>query len=99
MASSMISSLRPTLRAAAAGPSLAARTFSTSSPRSVARMMITGRMGRDPEVVTLANGGNAVRYLVGHSTGPNNNRQTSWFKVTSFYDGPARDYLLGLKKG
>ncbi|RMJ22297.1 hypothetical protein PHISP_06834 [Aspergillus sp. HF37] len=99
MASSMTSSLRPMLRAAAAGPSLAARTFSTSSPRSVARMMITGRMGRDPEVQTLANGGNVVRYIIGHNTGPSNNRHTSWFKVTSFHEGPSRDYLLGMKKG
>ncbi|KKK18266.1 hypothetical protein P175DRAFT_0501956 [Aspergillus ochraceoroseus IBT 24754] len=93
------SSLRPLLRAAPAA-ALSARSFSSSSSRSVARMIITGRLAADPELQATATGQEIIKYAVGTSHGPKDNRQTSWFRVSSFVnDGPQRDYLLGLQKG
>lgn len=96
----MTSPLRPLLRAAAGGPNLAARTFTTSSPRSLARMIITGRLTNTPELQTTATGNSMIRYSVASDSGPRDKRLTSFFRVASFLgEGSQRDYLLGLPKG
>lgn len=42
-----------------------------------------------------------IKYVVGSSYGPKDNKQTSWFRVASFapHGSPSRDYLMGLQKG
>ncbi|KAG5923383.1 hypothetical protein E4U42_004970 [Claviceps africana] len=87
------------LRRATAASAGAARSFSTSSPRSIARMSIIGNLADTPEVHTTSSGREILRYAVASNSGPKDNRQTSWFRVTSFVDGPRRDFMLGLVKG
>jgi single-stranded DNA-binding protein len=64
-------------------------------------MTLVGRLGTDPEVQQSANGGSFVKYSVGTSYGPKDNRQTSWFRVAAFPpEGSAqREYVMGLGKG
>ncbi|KAK5953730.1 ssDNA-binding protein, mitochondrial [Knufia fluminis] len=77
------------------------RAFSTTHPSRLARMTIVGRLGTDPEISESANGNQVIKYVVGSSYGPRDNRQTSWFRVASFAapESPARGYLMGLTKG
>ncbi|KAL3469257.1 hypothetical protein BJX99DRAFT_241730 [Aspergillus californicus] len=92
-------SLRPMLRAAPR-TAISARPFSASSSNSMARMNIVGALGAEPELKPTASGTDMIRYSVASSHGPTNNRQTSWFKITSFFtEGPQRDYMLSLPKG
>ncbi|KJZ74074.1 hypothetical protein HIM_06523 [Hirsutella minnesotensis 3608] len=86
-------------RAATAAPSAAARAFSTTSPRALARMSIIGNLADTPEVQTTNSGREVVRFAVASNSGPKDNRHTSWFRITSFADGPRRDFLLTLAKG
>jgi single-stranded DNA-binding protein len=64
-------------------------------------MTLVGRLGTDPEVQQSANGTSFVKYSVGTSYGPKENRQTSWFRVANFSaeGSPQRDYVMGLGKG
>lgn len=88
------------LRRTAASPSLSvARSFSTTRPSQLARMTIVGRIGADPELNESSAGRQYIRYVVGTDSGPRDNRTTSWFRVTSFADGPQKDYIMGLGKG
>ncbi|KAB8262411.1 hypothetical protein BDV32DRAFT_147698 [Aspergillus pseudonomiae] len=96
--SAFASSLRPVMRTATGG-ALSARSFSSSSSRSVARMIITGRLAAAPELQATSSGQDVIRYTVATSTGARDNRQTSWFKVASFDQGGQRDFVLGLQKG
>ena len=96
--SAFASSLRPLMRTATGG-ALSARSFSSSSSRSVARMIITGRLAAAPELQATSSGQDVIRYTVATSTGARDNRQTSWFKVASFDHGAQRDYVLSLQKG
>ncbi|OGM42593.1 ssDNA binding protein [Aspergillus bombycis] len=96
--SAFASSLRPLMRTATGG-ALSARSFSSSSSRSVARMIITGRLAAAPELQATSSGQDVIRYTVATSTGARDNRQTSWFKVASFDQGAQRDYVLSLQKG
>ena len=76
------------------------RAFSTSRPSQLARLTLVGRLGTDPELVESSKGNTVIKYVVGTSYGPKDNRQTSWFRVASFApEGPARDYVMGLSKG
>ena len=78
----------------------AARAFSTTPAPQVARMTIIGRLAAEPEVQATATGNDVIRYAVGTSYGPKDNRQTSWFRIASFeQEGPRKDYLMGLQKG
>ncbi len=62
-------------------------------------MTLVGRLGADPEINETAKG-HVIRYVVGTSHGPRDNRQTSWFRVASFaQEGPGRDLVLSLSKG
>ncbi|KAJ5664964.1 uncharacterized protein N7477_007412 [Penicillium maclennaniae] len=91
--------LRPTLGLARAA-NATARSFSNSASRSVARMIITGRLGAEPELTATSSGQEIVRYSIGTSYGPRDNRQTSWFRVGAFLpEGGQRDYILSLPKG
>lgn len=90
--------LRPFLRAPSALSG--ARSFSSSPSHSVARMIITGRLAAEPELQATSTGQDVVKYVVGSSYGPKDNRQTSWFRIASFQpEGPQRDHLLSLPKG
>ncbi|PHH85298.1 hypothetical protein CDD83_629 [Cordyceps sp. RAO-2017] len=77
-----------------------ARSFSTSSPRSLAKVTIIGNLADTPELHTTGNGRQIVRYALASNSGPRENRVTSWFRVTYFApEGPRRDFVLSLPKG
>ena len=76
-----------------------ARAFSTTPQRNLARISIIGNLADTPEAVSAASGREFIRYAVASNSGPRDNRQTSWFRVTSFQEGPRKDFLLGLPKG
>ncbi|KAM0454583.1 hypothetical protein ACHAPV_005668 [Trichoderma viride] len=89
-------------RRATAATAGAARAFSTTSPRSIARITIVGNLADAPEAQVSGNEQNPkeyVRYAVASNSGSKDNRTTSWFRVTGFVEGPRRDFLLGLAKG
>ncbi|PWY72900.1 ssDNA binding protein [Aspergillus heteromorphus CBS 117.55] len=93
--SAFLSALRPGLRASSG----AARSFSSSTPCSVARMTITGRIASEPELRATASGSEVVKYTVATNTGSKDNRQSSFFRVTSFSSGSQRDVILNMGKG
>ncbi|KAJ4312355.1 ssDNA-binding protein, mitochondrial [Fusarium piperis] len=86
-------------RAVVAPASSAARAFSTTSPRPLAKITIIGNLADTPELHSTSSGREIIRYAVASNSGPRDNRKTSWFKVTSFSEGPSRDYLMNLPKG
>ena len=78
------------------------RAFSTTSPRSLARMQLLGRLGDAPEVNATSSGQEIIRLSLGVSSGPKSEdgtRNTSWFRLTSFAEGPKKEVLCGLQKG
>ncbi|KAJ6446526.1 primosome PriB/single-strand DNA-binding protein [Purpureocillium lavendulum] len=83
----------------AAAAATARRAFSTTTPRSVARISIIGNLADTPELQPTSSGREILKYAVASNSGPKDNRQTSWFRVTSFAEGPRRDFLLSLPKG
>jgi hypothetical protein len=87
------------LRRAAVAPAFTARAFSTTSARPLAKITIIGNLADTPEVHPTSTGREVVRYAVASNSGSRENRKTSWFKVTSFAEGPSRDYLMNLPKG
>ncbi|KAL6869363.1 ssDNA-binding protein, mitochondrial [Amphichorda felina] len=93
MSSSML------FRRATAASASAARSFSTTSPRPVAKITIIGNLADTPEIHQTSSGRELVRYAVASNSGPKENRQTSWFRITSFSEGPRRDFMLSLPKG
>ncbi|KAI9747661.1 MAG: ssDNA-binding protein, mitochondrial [Candelina submexicana] len=80
-------------------PRTLTRAFSTTPASKLARMTIVGRLAAEPEPVATSTAKDLTRYAVATSYGPADNRQTSYFRVTCFDEGPKRDYLLGLPKG
>jgi hypothetical protein len=90
--------LTPARRMGSGVSTLSSRAFSTTRPSQLARMTLVGRLGADPEIAETGKG-DIIKYVVGTSHGPKENRQTSWFRVASFAEGPARDYVMGLTKG
>jgi hypothetical protein len=82
-----------------AAPAFAARSFSTTTARPLAKITIIGNLADTPEVHPTSTGREVVRYAVASNSGSRENRKTSWFKVTSFAEGPSRDYLMNLPKG
>lgn len=90
--------LRTVSRAAAVRTS--ARTFSSTSAQQLARITIVGNLAAPPELKPTSTGNELLKYSVASSHGSSENRQTSWFSITSFEpEGPRRDYLLSLPKG
>ncbi|KAK2853245.1 hypothetical protein FQN49_005261 [Arthroderma sp. PD_2] len=76
------------------------RSFSSTARRDFARLTVVGRLGTEPEVTTASNGREYIKYSVASTTGPRDNQQTSWFRISSFApEGPSRDHLLSLPKG
>lgn len=96
--SAFVSSLRPALRASS-GAALSARSFSSSSSRSVARLMITGRLAAQPELQATSSGQEVVKYTVASNHGSRDKRQTSWFKVSAFVEGNQREFITSLQQG
>ncbi|KAL6924516.1 hypothetical protein ACHAPO_003736 [Fusarium lateritium] len=86
-------------RRAAVAPAFSARAFSTTTARPLAKITIVGNLADTPEVHPTSTGREIVRYAVASNSGSRENRKTSWFKVTSFAEGPHRDYLMSLPKG
>ncbi|GKT88087.1 ssDNA binding protein [Colletotrichum tofieldiae] len=86
-------------RRAVAAPRIA-RAFSTSPSHNVARITIVGNLADTPEIHPTSTGREILKYAVASNSGPKDNRQTSWFRVTSFEpEGPRRDFLQSLPKG
>ena len=78
------------------------RAFSTTTPRSLARMQLIGRLADQPELEHTSTGREISRFALGVSTGPRDeagNRGVSGFKIATFIEGPQRDLLLSLPKG
>lgn len=76
------------------------RSFTASPTSRLARMSIIGRLADTPEIVATSSGQDIVKYALGTSHGPKDQRQTTWWKVSSFVgDGAGKDLLLGLGKG
>ncbi|KAI4200827.1 MAG: hypothetical protein LQ350_003629 [Teloschistes chrysophthalmus] len=77
------------------------RTFTTTTPTRLAKISIVGRLAAEPEITPTSSGQDVVRYTLGTSHGPRDNRQTSWWRVSAFpgEGGPLKDTLLGLGKG
>ncbi|OJD22542.1 hypothetical protein ACJ73_06106 [Blastomyces percursus] len=92
-----LSTFRPLFRAPAT--SLPTRNFSTTGSNALARINIIGNLGNTPELRATSSGRELVTYSVATSYGPKEDRQTSWWRVTSFAEGPSRDHLLNLPKG
>ncbi|OAX82393.1 hypothetical protein ACJ72_03255 [Emergomyces africanus] len=93
-----LTTLRPLFRAPAS--SLLTRNFTTTRPNALARINIVGNLGGTPELRATSSGRELVNYSVATSYGPKDDRQTSWWRVTSFVpEGPTRDHLLSLPKG
>ncbi|KAI4239953.1 MAG: hypothetical protein LQ352_007753, partial [Teloschistes flavicans] len=81
--------------------SIPLRTFTTTSPTRLAKISIVGRLAAEPELLPTSSGQDVVRYTLGTSAGPKENRQTSWWKVAAFpaEGSPMKDLLMGLGKG
>ncbi|KAL2038388.1 hypothetical protein N7G274_008727 [Stereocaulon virgatum] len=95
---SFLTSLRPTTTPLRTLNAL--RSFSTTPTSRLARMTIVGRLADSPEIVATSSGQDVVRYALGTSHGPKDNRQTSWWKVACFApEGGLRDLVMGLGKG
>lgn len=94
---SFLTSLRPTLPARTL---FLTRTLSTHPQHHLARMTIVGRLADSPEIIATSTGQDVVRYALGTSHGPKDNRSTSWWKVACFApEGGLREAVLGLGKG
>lgn len=86
-------------RAAISAPR-AIRAFSTTPVRPVAKITIVGNLADTPELQATSTGREILKYAVASNSGTKDNRQTSWFRVTSFEaEGPRRDFLQSLPKG
>ncbi|EEH36878.2 hypothetical protein PAAG_07296 [Paracoccidioides lutzii Pb01] len=90
-----LTTFRPLFRAP-----IATRTFSTTRPNAIARITLVGNLGGQPELRATSGGRELVSYSVATSYGLKEDRQTSWWRITSFApEGPSREHLLNLPKG
>ncbi|KAL9618298.1 MAG: hypothetical protein Q9160_006948 [Pyrenula sp. 1 TL-2023] len=81
-------------------PTSSSRLTSLISRRSYARMTIIGNLGATPEVTTLSNGKEVVRYVVASNFGSRENPKTSWFRIALYEPKDAtREYLTNLRRG
>ncbi|KAH8783008.1 hypothetical protein F5883DRAFT_537620 [Diaporthe sp. PMI_573] len=86
-------------RAVAATPR-AARAFSTTPARPLAKITIVGNLVQTPELQATSTGREVLKYAVASNTGRGENTRTSYFRVSSFEaEGPRRDYFQTLPKG
>ncbi|KAK4123684.1 single-strand binding protein family, partial [Parathielavia appendiculata] len=78
----------------------AARTFSSTASRPVARITIVGNLADSPELRASSTGREYLRYAVASNSGSADNRKTSWFNVSCFVEeGARRDFFQSLPKG
>ncbi|KUI65406.1 Single-stranded DNA-binding protein RIM1, mitochondrial [Cytospora mali] len=87
-------------RRAVAAPHFAARAFSTTPARPVAKITIVGNLAQSPELQATSTGREILKYAVASNHGRADNPKVSWFRVTSFEsEGARRDYFQSLAKG
>lgn len=93
--------LSPARRTAHTLPSNLTRTFTTTSPKHLARMTIVGRIGAEPEISETSSGSKVIRFVVGSNSGTRDNQITSWFRVANFVNPESKreDYFMGIGKG
>lgn len=78
----------------------AARAFSTTPSRPLAKITIVGNLVQTPELQATSTGREVLKYAVASNTGRGDNTKTSYFRVSSFEaEGPRRDYFQSLPKG
>ena len=78
----------------------AARAFSSTAPRPLARITIVGNLAAPPELKAASTGKDFMRYSVASNSGWGENRVSSFFNITAFEaEGARRDYLMSLPKG
>lgn len=78
----------------------AARAFSTTPSRPIAKITIVGNLVQTPELQATSTGREVLKYAVASNTGRGDNTKTSFFRVASFEgEGPRRDYFQTLPKG
>ncbi|MCJ1340782.1 ssDNA-binding protein, mitochondrial [Bachmanniomyces sp. S44760] len=75
------------------------RAFSTTPANHVAKLTLVGRVAAPPELQPTSTGQDIVKYAIGTGHGPPENRQTSWWNITSFAPEGQRERILGLDKG
>ena len=93
---SFLTSLRPSTTRTAS--SLLFRT--TQQSRGLARMTIIGRLADSPEKAATASSQTVVRYALATNSGPRENRQTNWWRVSCFAPSEKfEELLMGLGKG
>lgn len=86
-------------RTVAAAPR-AARAFSTTPSRPLAKITIVGNLVQTPELQATSTGREVLKYAVASNVGRGENTKTSYFRVSSFEaEGPRRDYFQSLPKG
>ncbi len=91
---------RTLFRAPGLTSSLTKRAFSVSAPRPLAKISLIGHLAASPELTATSTGHEIVKYSLATSSGPKDNRHTSWWRVTAFIEaGARRDFVLGLDKG
>jgi hypothetical protein len=79
---------------------IARRAFSTSRASQLAKIQLIGRLADTPELQATSTGNELIKFSLATSSGPKDNRQTSWWRITSFEkEGARRDFLTGLEKG
>ncbi|KAJ0109533.1 ssdna binding protein [Diaporthe amygdali] len=78
----------------------AARAFSTTPARPLAKITLVGNLVQTPELQATSTGREILKYAVASNVGRGDNVRTSYFRVTSFeQEGPRRDYFQTLPKG
>lgn len=78
----------------------AARAFSTTPSRPLAKITIIGNLVQTPELQATSTGREVLKYAIASNTGRGDNTKTSFFRVASFEaEGPRRDYFQTLPKG
>lgn len=78
----------------------AARAFSTTPSRPLAKITIVGGLVQTPELQATSTGREVLKYAIASNVGRGENTKTSYFRVTSFEaEGPRRDYFQTLPKG
>jgi len=65
----------------------ARRTFTTTRAQPFQRVQLIGRIGTDVELSTTQNNTPMGKYSLAVSTGRDDKRQTSWYRIVAFGEG------------